>query len=174
MKVLIVSDIHGHYFNMKKVLDDNPSFDYLFLLGDVLNGPSYMEGYDPDELTLLLNQYKRKIFYVRGNCDRYGMEELECFDDLDFLKIPVDKKYFFFTHGHRYNRYSLPDIPFDVYMQGHTHVPMMEKVGDKLYLNPGSISLPRGMSDKSYLFYENGAFFLKGVEENNVIKKIEL
>ena len=175
MKVLIVSDIHGHYFNMKKVLDDNPSFDYLFLLGDVLNGPSYMQGYDPEELTLLLNKISRKIFYVQGNCDRYSMEELDCFDERDFLTIPVDKKYFFITHGHRYSRNYLPDeLPFDVFIQGHTHIPMMERVRDKIFLNPGSISLPRGGSDASYIFYEDGVFTLKSVEKNRIIKKIEL
>ena len=37
MKVLIVSDIHGGYSNIKKVLDDNPKFDLLLILGDILN-----------------------------------------------------------------------------------------------------------------------------------------
>lgn len=174
MKVLIVSDIHGQYYPMKKVLDDNPSFDYLFLLGDILNGPSYLDSYLPDQLTELLNLYRKKIFYVKGNCDRYGMEELECYDDRDFLTIPVDKKYFFITHGHLYNSTHLPDLPFDVFIQGHTHIPRMEKFHDTLFLNPGSISLPRGGSVSSYIFYQDGVFLLKSVEDNKIIKKIEL
>ena len=31
-KVLIVSDTHGNYLNMKKVLENDPTFDYMFLL----------------------------------------------------------------------------------------------------------------------------------------------
>ena len=47
-------------------------------------------------------------------------------------------------------------------------------IGDKLYLNPGSITRPRGMSEKSYIFYENGEFSLKSVDDNNIIKKITI
>ena len=56
MKILIVSDIHGNYENMKKVLENEKTFDYFFLLGDILSGP-YIEGYDPDKLAELLNEY---------------------------------------------------------------------------------------------------------------------
>ena len=56
MIILIVSDTHGNYGNMKKVLENEPSFDYFFLLGDILYGPD-IEGYDPDRLAELLNKY---------------------------------------------------------------------------------------------------------------------
>ena len=45
---------------------------------------------------------------------------------------------------------------------------------DKLYLNPGSITRPRGMSKKSYIFYEDGEFLLKSVDNNEVMKKINI
>ena len=48
------------------------------------------------------------------------------------------------------------------------------KLLDKLYLNPGSITRPRGMSDKSYIFYEDGEFFLKSVDSNEIIKQIKI
>ena len=54
MKILIVSDIHGNYNNMKKVLQNDSSFDYLFLLGDLLSGPD-ITGYNPEKLANLLN-----------------------------------------------------------------------------------------------------------------------
>ena len=120
MKVLIVSDIHGGYSNIKKVLDDNPKFDLLLILGDILYG-----GSNSDELSSLLNKY------------------------------------------------NMPDLPYDIYIQGHTHIPIMD-YGDKLYLNPGSITRPRGGSVKSYIFYENGEFMLKSVDENTIIKKITI
>lgn len=174
MKVLIVSDLHGNVSSMKKILENHPTFDYFFLLGDVFYGPSYMEGYDPDALEELLNRYTRKIFYVQGNCDRYSMEGLHCFQEREFITVPVDKKYFFLTHGHHYSRYQLPELPFDVFLQGHTHIPMMEWSGDQLFLNPGSPTLPRGGSTASYLFYQDGVFTLESVWDGKVIKKIEL
>ena len=79
----------------------------------------------------------------------------------------------FITHGHVYNRYNVPNLPYDIYIQGHTHVPVME-YGDKLYLNPGSITRPRGTCGKTYILYDNGDFSLKSVDDNSVIKKITI
>ena len=171
MKVLIVSDIHGNFKNMKKVIQNNSSFDRLLILGDILSGPS-IDGYDPKQLALFLNLYKDKIISVRGNCDNFHMDTLDFFVDKSFLTLSIDSKLFFLTHGHLYNPTHLPDLPFDVFLSGHTHVPMMEKVDGRLFLNPGSITSPRGGSLKSYIFYEEGEFFLKDVDENKVLKKL--
>ena len=169
MKVLIVSDIHGEYNNMKKVLDDNPEFDILLILGDILYG-----GEDEEKLAELLNKYTSKIISVCGNCDSFSNTSiLNFFDDKLYVTVPIDGKLVFITHGHVYNRYNMPNLPYDIYIQGHTHVPIME-YGDKLYLNPGSITRPRGMSEKSYILYDNGEFSLKSVDDNNVIKKITI
>ena len=89
MKILIVSDVHGNYLNMKKVLEQEPIFDYFFLLGDVLSGPD-IDGYNPDQLAELLNQYSNKIFYVRGNCDHYRMDLLDFYMEKDYVKYEVD------------------------------------------------------------------------------------
>ena len=59
MRVLIVSDIHGNFDNMRKVIENNPSFDKLLLLGDILVGPNTY-GYNPEQLALFLN-----IFYYQ-------------------------------------------------------------------------------------------------------------
>lgn len=172
MKILIVSDIHGNYENMKKVFENEKTFDYLFLLGDILSGP-YIDGYDPDQLSELLNEYSNKIFYVRGNCDVSRMDLLDFYMEKDYMYLPIDSITFFLTHGHMYNEYHLPDeMDFDVYMQGHTHIPVMREEKGKIYLNPGSITLPKGMSDKSYIIYQDGEFQLKDLETNTVIKKI--
>ena len=167
MKVLIISDIHGGYENLKKVIDDNHNFDLLLILGDILFGSSKSK-----EIISLLNKYKSKIISVCGNCDKYtDNSKLEFFDDKLFVTIPIDGKLVFITHGHIYNRYNMPNLPYDVYIQGHTHIPLME-YGDILYLNPGSITRPRGMSTKSYIFYNEGEFLLKSVDNNKIIKKI--
>lgn len=169
MKVLIVSDIHGNYRNMKKIIQNNPSFEYLFILGDVLSGP-VQKGYDPDKLASLLNVYKYKIIAVKGNCD-YDTSSLKFSTDKLYITVPVDDKLFLLTHGHYYNRYNLPNVPFDVLLNGHTHVPVLDKEADKLFLNPGSASLPRE-DNKTYIFYEDGVFYLKDVDTNKKIKKI--
>ena len=167
MKVLIVSDIHGNYNNLNKVINDNTGFDYLLILGDILSS------YCGEDIINLLNSYNTKIIAVRGNCDNMNIEKLDFSLENYFVVTPIDNKLFFLTHGHLYDRHSDLGVNYDVYLQGHTHVPMMIEENNKLYLNPGSITLPRGGSIKSYILYESGVFYLKSVDDNTVIKKVE-
>jgi putative phosphoesterase len=171
MKVLIVSDIHCGYKYMKKVFEDNTDFDMMLILGDILAGPvtDFKE-----ELIALLNSYSEKIIAVRGNCDGYDVESL-AFPVKDiYNKYMINHKLVFMTHGHEYSRSHLPELDFDIFMSGHTHIPVMERVGDKLFLNPGSITLPKGMSNNSYIRYEDGVFYLMDLINNTVIKSIEI
>ena len=170
MRVLIVSDIHGSFECMKKVIQNDSSFDRLLLLGDILSGP-HRDGYSPDQLALFLNLYKDKILAVKGNCD-YDVSSLEFPVDKAYLLIPIDGMKVLMTHGHWYYPSSPPDVDFDVFLSGHSHTSSMKREGDKLFLNPGSISNPRG-GVKSYILYEDGEFQLKSVEENKVLRKIK-
>ena len=107
MKVLIVSDIHGNFDNMKKVIQNNSSFDKMLILGDILSGYN-RDGYNPIQLASFLNIYKDKIIAVRGNCD-FDSSELEFPVDKYYITVPIDDKLFLLTHGHRYNRYNFLD-----------------------------------------------------------------
>lgn len=63
----------------------------------------------------------------------------------------------YLSHGHR-------DVPplaeSDVYITGHTHVPVIERC-PYLHLNPGSVSLPKEGSERGYIVYENRTFTFK-------------
>ncbi len=168
MKVLIVSDIHGGYNNLLKVINDNKDFDLLLILGDILSGYSDFNS----ELIDLLNSYNTKIIAVRGNCDR-NVDKLDFSMENLYIMTSINNKIFYLTHGHLYDRNSFPNIDYDVYVQGHSHVPMMEIDNNRLCLNPGSITLPRGGSSKSYIIYENNTFYLKDVDTNTIIKEVE-
>jgi hypothetical protein len=168
MKVLIVSDIHCGYKYLKKVIEDNKDFDRMLILGDILSGPTndFL-----DELVDLLNSYSDKIIAVKGNCDGSNVDLLNFPVEDIYYKYPLDHKLIFMTHGHVYDRVNLPKFDFDIFLSGHTHIPVMEKVGDKLFLNPGSITLPKGMNNNSYIIYEDGVFYLMDLIENKIIKK---
>ena len=89
MRYLIASDIHGSFENIKKILFNN-KFDILILLGDILNGP-----YDIDTMNKtadLLNIFKNKIIYVKGNCDTYLNAKLEFYNNDLYRYILIDKK----------------------------------------------------------------------------------
>ena len=56
-------------------------------------------------------------------------------------------------------------------VSGHTHRGMILKDNGKYFLNPGSISRPRGDSDKSFMIIDDSGIYLKDLD-NNIIDKL--
>jgi protein phosphatase len=57
---------------------------------------------------------------------------------------------------------EIESVAADILLVGHTHVPFMRTIGDKVLLNPGSIGQPRaGGSLASYAVWENEEWALK-------------
>ena len=61
------------------------------------------------------------------------------------------------THGHMFNTNNLPPLcAGDILLHGHTHVPAWEEFGESnLYLNPGSVSIPKQNSQHGYILLAN-------------------
>ena len=162
MKLMIASDIHGSAYYCQKMLQafDREQADRLLLLGDLLyHGPrnDLPRDYAPKEVIALLNARKQQIFCVRGNCDTEVDQMVLEFPILaDYCLLPLGDHIIFATHGHRYHKNALPPMqPGDILLHGHTHIPAYEPFGEhNLYLNPGSISIPKENSAHSYLLLD--------------------
>lgn len=171
MKFLFISDLHGSLYYSKKIDEiyekENP--DYIVFLGDLLyhgaRNPLTRE-YDPKEVVEILNKYKYKVIGVRGNCDSEVDRMLIKFDmEATYTNIFIDGVRIYATHGHIYNFENLPKInEGDVFIQGHTHIPLAEEKHGIYFINPGSITLPKGGSENSYSIYENREFRIKNIE----------
>ncbi len=167
MKLFIASDIHGSAYYARKMLDafDAEQADRLFLLGDILyHGPrnDLPREYDPKKVIALLNERKEKIFCVRGNCDTEVDQMVLEFPLLaDYAVVEMGGRLMYATHGHKFTPQNLPLQPGDIFIQGHTHVPCCKKHGDVLWLNPGSVSIPKENSHHQYILAENGRFVWK-------------
>ena len=74
----------------------------------------------------------------------------------DYCLLTAGNRLIYATHGHNYNLSALPPLqPGDVLLHGHTHIPAWERFGqNNLYLNPGSISIPKAGSPNGYLLLE--------------------
>lgn len=180
MKLLVISDIHGSLFYLKKILNifEKNSYDKILILGDELyHGPRnpLPKEYNPKEAAELLNRYKSKIIAVRGNCDSEVDQMVLDFPiTADYNMILWENKKIFMTHGHIYNiDNSLPLENEDILIYGHFHIPMIQRKEEKIFLNPGSISLPKGESLNSFGVFENGKFYIKDMEEN-ILMETEL
>ena len=145
MKYLIIADIHGSPVNLKKVLETE-KFDKLILLGDVLpHGPrnDLPAGYFPKEVMKMLNALKNKIICVRGNCDAEVDDMVLEFPILSLACIDYNGKNIYLTHGHKYNSTSLLNVENSIVLYGHSHKTSIEKVDSNIYVNIGSITLPK-------------------------------
>ena len=159
MKLMIASDIHGSAYYCRKTLEafEREGADRLLILGDVLyHGPrnDLPRDYAPKECIAMLNAVKGQLFCVRGNCDTEVDQMVLEFPILaDYCVLPVGNRLIYATHGHNYNTSRLPPLmPGDVLLHGHTHIPAWENFGDEnLYLNPGSVSIPKAGSAHGYM-----------------------
>lgn len=171
MKLMIASDIHGSEYYCRKLIEayKNEKADRLLLLGDILyHGPrnDLPEGYAPKQVIELLNCMKEKILCVRGNCDTEVDQMVLDFPILaDYAVIPVKNRLIYVTHGHKYNENNLPPLAdSDILLHGHTHVPKCTEHENYVYLNPGSVSIPKEDSWHGYMILENENFVWKDFE----------
>ena len=84
----------------------------------------------------------------------------------DYAVIPTADHLIYATHGHHFNLNTLPPMqPGDILFHGHTHIPAWEPFGDgNLYLNPGSVSIPKAGSEHSYMILKAGEAVWKTLE----------
>ena len=145
MRVLIVSDTHGHEENLERILTEKGPFQHLIHLGDVEGQEDYIEVIAGCP-----------VHIVAGNND--------FFSDLpreeDFW---IKNYHIFITHGHYYGVSVGTDRLCEeaafrnakVAMYGHTHRPEIEEKNGITILNPGSLSYPRQIGRKpSYIIME--------------------
>ena len=173
MKWIVASDLHGSYFYTKKLLESfaAESPDRLILLGDLLyHGPrnDLPEEYSPRKVIGLLNSISHKIICVRGNCDAevdQAVLDFPIMSDyaiLDFCGLTL-----FATHGHLYHKAHLPPLhSIDILLHGHSHIPACEilETNSCMYMNPGSVSIPKQDSPHCFMVLNETQFLWKTIE----------
>jgi len=135
-RFLIVSDTHGHTFDLMRRLDFFSALgaDAVIHLGDCT----------PDG-EFLAKQLRLPLHAVSGNCDAFK----SAYDAIDVLE--EDGVRILLTHGHRFHVktdtlnlcYAAQERQCSVALFGHTHEAFLEQQGGVLLLNPGSLGEPR-------------------------------
>lgn len=178
MKWMIASDIHGSAFWCEKLMAalEREKADRLILLGDILyHGPRnpLPQAYDTQRVAALLNERRDMITAVRGNCDADIDQMLLDFPMMaDYALIENGDSLIFATHGHLHNADKRPPIKAgDVLLHGHTHVPACREYESFLYINPGSVSLPKEASPNSYIVLEKGLFVWKDMSGEEYMRR---
>jgi putative phosphoesterase len=171
MKFFIASDIHGSLFYCSEMIEAyrKEKADRMLLLGDLLyHGPrnELPKEYNPKEVISLLSEFKDEILCVRGNCEAEVDQMVLPFPVMaEYMLLCADDITIFATHGHKYSIESPPPLKKgDVLLCGHTHIPKCEAFGENIYINPGSVSIPKENSHHGYMIFENKEFIWKNFD----------
>ncbi len=157
MKIQFISDVHGSPGALEAALEAGrrAGAGQVAFLGDALyHGPRnpLPADYDPARTAEVFNRWRDRILAVRGNCDSEVDQMLLAFPALaDYAWILAWGRRVFLTHGHRFDPDRLPPLsPGDIFVSGHTHIPLAERRGEIWVLNPGSVGLPKDGHSPSY------------------------
>lgn len=147
MRIVVLSDTHQSRSVIEKVIAKHPEADGFIHLGDGVKEFLAVQKLYPD------HHYRQ----VTGNCDFSPALPGEDYWFADGKKI-------FFTHGHLYAvkagldklKHKAKEAGADIVLFGHTHTAHNEYDGGIYYLNPGSLTHPRG-GEATYAVLDIGA-----------------
>ena len=133
MKAVIVSDSHGRFGGIQKIIEREAPFDVFLHAGDIQGGIGHIEEWAGCP-----------VYAVKGNCDWSG-------DFPQEVMVPFGSHRIFLTHGHRHNvkleketlARTAMNLGADVAVHGHTHIPAADERYGVIVLCPGSVSEPR-------------------------------
>jgi putative phosphoesterase len=166
MKIGIVSDTQAQPQALRRALEDMPSVDLVLCAGDVISDYRFC----PETVDILR---RARVRCIEGNheagffsgcnpdylrrCQREFAPEL-----LDFLALAPLSAELEVAGAHVLMVYASPwepfneyiylcspqlarfaQLPYDVVILGHTHVPMVHQASGVTVINPGSCSQPR-------------------------------
>ena len=126
-KIVVLSDTHGNFSAIDKLIPIINESDFVFHLGD----------YDRD-INAYGKEIKTKVYSVKGNCDGGGDDEIL---EIDGVKILL-------THG---DRYSVKSTLYKLFLRakevgatavffGHTHQPEITEMEGVQMINPGCMT----------------------------------
>jgi putative phosphoesterase len=144
MKILVMSDTHGDSEIIHDVKSYVGSVDAIFHCGD-------------SELDLH-HASLEGVQVVLGNCDMDSSLPIE-------VNMKVIDTNIFMTHGHLFQvkssllslNYRAHELHAEVVLFGHSHVLGAEMINGILFVNPGSLKVPRGRNEKSYAIIDKSA-----------------
>jgi putative phosphoesterase len=174
MKLGIVSDIHAQAQALRRAIEDMPAVDRLFCAGDAVSEyrfcPETVELLQQHEVRCIQGNHERVLF---GGANQHYLEKCQAQYDAQLLEtlataptmieFAADGTSVLLVHAspwRPFDEYILPtsrhlprfaELPYDVVIMGHTHIPMVHQVGEVMVINPGSCSQPRdGTAEGSY------------------------
>ena len=167
MKYMVISDIHGSIDVLNKVLNiyNKEKCNKLLILGDLFN---YLYDINRNDIVNRLNSLRENIIAVRGNCDNNINDIL--FDMPYINNTKINDLKITLTHGHLYDKNYLLKTDSNLILTGHSHVADIEKINDKIFVNPGSISKSR-LGENSFAIIDNKNITIRNLNNEILLEE---
>ncbi len=171
MKLMFISDIHGIKTNLEIIEEKFKELkcDKLIVLGDLYyayGSNKSNDEYDVEYVRKFLESFQDKLICIKGNCDSENDVKASNFSIINELSLVATiNNDIYLTHGHIYNE-SNWQKENSILAYGHLHIPFIKKIETNLYINPGSISLPRKKNNSTYLIYDEEKFTIYDIYDN--------
>lgn len=173
MKIAIISDVHGNLEALKKVYFKIKTCNMILSLGDLTgyypDANEVIDFFRDKKIISILGNHDHYILEGQLPVKEKNSIKTKPFEfiqktitlkNLSYLRnlkqqkiIEIDQIKIGFYHGSPSNLEEyiyqdtgldqFKDLPFDFVFLGHTHRPMMRKVGKMIIVNPGSVGQPR-------------------------------
>lgn len=149
MRYLVLSDTHGSIREAASMIETwHKQIDGVWHLGDYTRDFAFLQ-------KQYAQLYSLAFSGVCGNCDFSSELPYERLFTIEGCRV-------FMCHGHRYHvksglsylQQKAHDVQADVVLFGHTHAPLCTKQDGILFLNPGSLTSPRGAASPSFALLE--------------------
>lgn len=152
-KLLVTGDLVGYYFMSAEVMQLLAPWEKYIVRGNHEDMLAQARNF-PEALPLITKRYGSAIAEA---LDTLSPEYLDLLCNLPHpLALEFDGMKILLSHGCPWdnNFYVYPDVTeeildkcaiqeFDVVVMGHTHYPMLKKIGKTQIVNPGSVGQPR-------------------------------
>ena len=166
MKIGIVSDIHAQPAALRRTLEDMPSVDLVLCAGDVISDYRFCaETVDilrRAQVQCIQGNHETGFFggrnpdYLRKCQREFGPEVLDFLASAPLsLELEAAGAKVLMVHASPWEPFDeyiyaqspqlarFAQLPYDVVIFGHTHVPMVHQANGVTVINPGSCSQPR-------------------------------
>lgn len=175
MKLGVVSDVHGNVEALERALAAlEPAVDMILLAGDAMHEYRFcnevVEAARRYEMGYVLGNHELSLLGPGGERARSGPGVRR--ENLDFLStVPtrwektLGGRRIGMVHGSPWEPHSeyllagnetlrrAGELGLDILILGHTHVPMVMRVGGTLVVNPGSLGESREVSARELVSY---------------------
>jgi predicted phosphodiesterase len=153
-RIVSLGDVAGYYAQPNECMETLQARSVLNLMG---NHDHYLVTGQPCPRSQSANNcldYQRKIVnsdnlrWLAGSPFLHRLDEISMVhggwnDPLDEYLTDPQESYF-------------RDLPGEIFLSAHTHVPMIRQFGDKIYANPGSVGQPRDGDPRASFAILNG------------------